>query len=128
MNNDQMCGAPHHGTFYAYDQHGCRCEEVKVRYNRLRSRYVVRGTGQHDITRSGCDDLNVEIAVARVRSGDACPIINVSERRAVVATLTGLGWSCRRIARALGLAERSVQRYKTDARRAREGTDGLLGM
>jgi hypothetical protein len=120
MDNDQLCSARHHGTFYAYEL-GCRCEEVKRRYYKLRSRYVVRGTGQHDTSRSGCDDLNVEIAVARVRSGDTCPIINVPERRAVVATLTGLGWSCRRIARALGLAERSVQRYKTDARRA----DGL---
>lgn len=76
----------------------------------------VRGTGlhrggnPHDTTP---DAENIHITLYRVRRGDPCPLINAPERRAVIVALTEAGWSSRRIAIALGLAQRSVQRHRS---------------
>lgn len=80
----------------------------------------VRGTGRHGYAFTGYDPDNVTTAVQRARRGDPPALISVPERRAVVAALTADGWSSRRIAEALGLAQRNVIRHRAAARTRQE--------
>ena len=80
-----------------------------------RPRMQVRGTGiqGHGAPhKTAADPHNVEAALARARRGGPPPLINVPERRTVIAALTGDGWTAGQIATALGLAQRNVVRHR----------------
>jgi len=119
---DPSCTARRHGTFYAYQICGCRCPTIKRRVNQISQQDSVRGTGGHSRAHY-YDETDVEIALARVYRGNPLPALSVPERRAVVARLTQRGWSAARIARATGLAERSVQRYRAHLRQVQHDRD-----
>lgn len=106
------CSAALHGTSWAYDRHRCRCADARAYKNRWHKPQV-RGTGQHGRDRTEPDQLSIDIALDRARLGGPPPLLNVPERRTVVATLTAAGWTAARIALALGLAQRSVVRHRT---------------
>ena len=85
------CPAPLHGTSWAYQRHHCRCPDTRTAMRKWRKPQV-----------------------AGTRWGTATPpILNVPERRAIVATLTEQGWTARAIATALGLAQRNVVRHRS---------------
>jgi DNA-binding NarL/FixJ family response regulator len=82
-------------------------------------RYVVHGTNGPRGSYGPPDQLNIDIAIERVRwrIGDP-PLLNVAERKAVVVALTEAGWTSGRIATALGLAQRTVGRLRSANRTA----------
>jgi len=76
---------------------------------------AVRGRGvQSNASRGQSwppDELDVQIAIARLRAQDPPPLLGVPERREVIAILTAEGWSMNRIAAGLGMAQRSISRH-----------------
>ena len=107
------CPAPLHGTSWAYQRHHCRCPDTRTAMRKWRKPQAA-GTGRHNRNRGPVDPLNIDIALDRIRWGTATPpILNVPERRAIVATLTEQGWTARAIATALGLAQRNVVRHRS---------------
>lgn len=104
-----MCSASRHGSLYAYRMYGCRCADVVVRMRAKNRRAQQPGrllTGPR--IRSPYVD---EIAVERACYGDPVTL-TVRERAIAVARLTARGLSAREVGRRLGLAARSVQRYR----------------
>ena len=110
------CAATFHGTAWAYYRYRCCCADAHLAIRSIQ----VRGTGiqgHGPRGKAGADPENIATALHRARRGDPPPLINVPERRAVIATLTAEGWSAGRIAVALGLAQRNVVRHRTALRK-----------
>jgi len=103
-----QCVCAYRGVRYSYD-FGCRCPrtvETIRRWNNAKRK--VRGTQQATGIRSPhVDDIAVEKALTgyRVR-------LTIRERAIVVARMTRLGLSSNAIAERLGLAARTVVRYR----------------
>lgn len=103
------CTARRHGTVYAY-RLGCRCAEA-VERNRAKNRrqhppgiliQAPRDRSQY------VDEIAVERACLGERVG-----LTVRERAVAVARLTREGLSARAISARLGMAARTVVRYRT---------------
>lgn len=112
------CNARRHGhTAYAYVNYGCRCPDA-VAARRARRGLGVRPTVRpqpHGRPRHTRVD---EVAVLRAVRGEAMPL-GTRERLLATAELTRRGNGVSRIAVALGVTTRTVQRYRA---RLREGS------
>ena len=101
--HDQCQGAEDGGSVYPGDVYLCTCS-------------------CHDY-----DELNVQIAMSRMRSGGPCPLLSAPERRAVAVQLTEAGWTAREIADAMGVCVRSVGRYRANGSTQGRQTHHLRG-
>jgi len=102
------CTARRHGTKSAYEKCRCRCPDARAARNAYLRAYRAR---------MSYDALNVQAALTRTRFGDPPPLLRTRERHAVVGILTTDGWSAIRIAKALGLSQRTVVRHRAALRR-----------
>lgn len=109
------CPGRRHGTRTAYDKWGCRCPEARADINRWRRRVpnpngIARLAPNPRIT----PDVD-EIAVAKAMAGE--PVrVTVRERAMAVERLTRQGLSAVDIGIRLGIASRTVVRYRTGDR------------
>lgn len=118
---DPSCTARWHGpSNYAWLR-GCSCPDTVAARKAWMAAHIVRKRSRNRFTSRVMFDLaDVEIAVARVRSGQPVPVLSVPERRHVIAVLVGDGWTTARIAEALRLSTRAVDRHRARARGSRE--------
>lgn len=108
------CTAVRHCTLTAYRRWRCRCPEA---VSAARATFVsrrVHGRGGHSrIRRTEVDPIAVERAIGGDPVRLSCP-----ERSEAIARLTAAGLSANQIAERLGVASRSVTRYRARLRGA----------
>jgi len=102
------CVCAYRGVRYSYSR-GCRCPKTVETIRRWTANRKTHGTQQSTGIRSPHVD---EIAVSLAVCGDRRVRLTIRERAVAVAQLTRLGWSANAIAERLGLAARTVVRYR----------------
>ena len=105
------CKAIRHCSARAYTAWGCECPEAYAALQAKYRRRVKQGGLSRSLPRPRHRDID-EVAVERAMKGEPVPL-TVPERGVVVDRLTRKGLSCKEIAKRLGIAERSVTRYRT---------------
>jgi DNA-binding NarL/FixJ family response regulator len=113
---DQHCTATRHGSTYAYQKYGCRCDNIVDRMRemwRQTPSRTYRPTGRRHgwSNRTDVDP----IAVALVADDGHRLRLTAGERKAAVAELTRRGWMTHQIADRLGVTRRTVHRLKIAA-------------
>ena len=109
--DEDTCRAARHGTRRAYYQHRCRCPALVEQMRSSWRRKMPPGRCQRG---SGIRDRGREvdpIAVERACSGDSIRL-TIRERGIAIERLDRLGLTARAISERLGLAPRTVQRYR----------------
>ncbi len=107
---DPACTGVRHGTGRAYDKWGCRCPEARSGARRWRRR-VPNPDGLARLANPNDPEVD-EIAVAKAMAGE--PVrVTVRERAIAVERLTRQGLSAVDIGIRLGVAARTVVRYRT---------------
>lgn len=107
-----------HGTCHTYDAHRCRCGDCsRAKWEAKRNRYIPsrhRLSGGKRRTPLDVDDIAVERAIM----GDRNVPLNGTEMRLVFAWMDAHRYTARAIAIRLGVTERTVQRWRAEARGA----------
>lgn len=112
---EQICTASRHGTPSAYRRARCRCPETVAHLRALWRKRAPRGLGWAQAYKSRAADID-EVAVERaVLGGERVPVLTIRERGVAIDNLTARGLSAREIGRQLGVADRTVVRYRTGA-------------
>lgn len=110
------CTATRHGSStYAYRWLGCRCPDTMAAMRLRWSRW--RRSRREPVVTPPSRQVD-PIAVERACHGRERVPLTYAERAQAVAVLTGRGYSARVIGDRLGLAPRTVQRYRAGQTKA----------